>query len=346
MPGTWVKHELSGGDRIGECLLNGHTIDEAIILTGNMTEYWQKGLEFIKNLPTNDNYAREEQISNAVSIGYIFNSGYNVLRFYKLRHLLGTKQGDALSILKQMEEIVKEEIKISSSLIPICENDKRIGYHTEANGYKIFPEKLKWRISELENLLKEEFPLAQKRILKGEIPLEFYYGLDKGYSKIKEQNNEDTPIWNTFTTYDGEKDLNTAIRVFEDGNGTNIQIKVNHNDKIVIKPEFKVMFPTIPLIIEKGKFKINPANYYSVPNDRVNAEMKNFNFTKTVSGSEKIYTLSFKRETFDMDSNEPFRLAVYRDGKVGSTLVKATKYYDVQLIRSVLFPEHYCFFIK
>ena len=105
MPGTWVKHELSGGDRIGECLLNGHTLDEAIALTGQMKNYWQKGLQFIKNIPTNNYYAREEQISNATSIGYIFNSGYNVLRFYKLRHLLGTKQGEALSLLKQMKEI-------------------------------------------------------------------------------------------------------------------------------------------------------------------------------------------------------------------------------------------------
>ena len=180
-----------------------------------------------------------------------------------------------------MKEIVLNEIKISTALIPICEKDSRIGYHTEANGYKIFPEKLKWRISELENLLKTEFPLVEQRILKGEIPLEFYYGLGKGYSKISVQKNNDAPIWNTFTNYDGEKDLDTAIRVYENDFGTHIQIKVNHNDKIVIKPEFKVMFPTVPLVIENGKFKIDPANYYSVPKDRVNAEMKNFNFTST-----------------------------------------------------------------
>ena len=346
LPGTWVKHELSGGDRIGECLLNGHNLDEAIILTGKMKDYFNQGLQYISNLPTNNNYVRKEQISNALAIGYIFNSGNNVLKFYKLRHLLGTKQGDALTILKQMETIVKEEIEISKNLIPICEKDSRIGYHTEANGYKIFPEKLKWRISELEKLLKTEFLLVEDNIKNGKLPLEFYYGLAKGYSKIAVQNGNEEPIWNTFTNYNGEKDLNTKLRIYEDNDGCHIQIKVNHNDKIVIKPEFKVMFPTIPLVIENGKFTITPANYYSVPADMVNSEKKKFKFIKTTNGKKRVYTLSFKRETFNMENSEPFRLAVYREGEKGSTLVKATKYYDSQLIRSYFFPEHYCFFVK
>ena len=345
MPGTWVKHELVGGDRIGECLLNGHTIDEAVTLVSIMNEEWQKGLEIIKDIPTST-YARFEQISNATAIGYIFKSGLNVLKFYQLRHLLGTNQGDALSLLKQMQEIANEEIEISKALIPICEKDSRIGYHSEANGYKIFPEKLKWRISELEKLLKTEFPLVENRILNKEIPLEFYFGLSKGYTKIAIQKDVNAPIWNAFTKYDGEKDLDTALRVYEDENGTHVQIKVNHNDKIVIKPEFNIMFPTAPLTIEKGKFKINPANSFSLPKDRVKAEMKKFIFSTVKTANEKIYTLSFKRESLNMVSTEPFRLAVYRDGKESSTLVKATKYYGVQLIRSYLFPEHYCFFVK
>lgn len=346
MPGTWVKHELVGGDRIGECLLNGHTIDEAITLTGTLSKYWYNGLEYIKNLETKNNYAREEQISNATAIGYIFNSGNNVLKFYKLRHLLGTNQGDGLSILKQMKEIVLQELEISKALIPICEKDTRIGYHSEANGYKIFPAKLKWRISELEKLLKTEFPLVENKILKGEIPLEFYYGLTNGYTKIAIQNSADAPIWKEFTKYDGTKDLDTSLRVYEDERGVNVQIKVKHNDKILIKPEFNIMFPTAPLTIEKGKFKINPANSFSVPKDRVKAEMEKFNFTSQNCGDEKIYTLSFKRESLNMANNEPFRLAVYRQGEIESTLVKATKYYGVQLIRSLLFPEHYCFFTR
>ena len=346
MPGTWVNYEMSGGDRIGECLLNGHTIDEAITLIGRMNDYWQQGLSYIKRIDTKGNYSRSEQISNATAIGLIFNSGYNILRFYKLRHLLGTRQGNALELLSQMRDIVLEEIDISTALIPITEKDNRIGYHSEANGYKIFPEKLKWRIEELKKLLDTEFPLVEKRIKDGLVPLDFYYGNAEGYTKEFIQDKNDTPVWRTFTKYDGEKDLDTGARVYEDEDGVHIQVKVNHNDKITIKPEFNIMFPTIPLTVQNNKFVIEPSNGYSMPKDRAKKEERKFKFDLQKNGKEKIYTISFKRETLNMTADEPFRLAVYRDGKVESTMIKATKYYDSQLLRGWLFLEHYCFFIK
>ena len=346
MPATWLNFELSGGDRIGECLLNGHTLDEALTLIGRMNEGWQKGLQFIKDIDTKGNYSRSEQISNATAIGLIFNSGYNVLKFYKLRHLLGTGQGNALELLNQMRDIVLEEIDISTALLPISQNDNRIGYHSEAYGYKIFPKKIEWRIGELKKLLDAEFPLVEKRIKDGLVPLDFYYGNADGYAKEFIQGKADTPSWRTFTKYDGEKDLDTGARVYEDEDGVHIQIKANHSDKITIKPEFHVMFPTIALNIEKNKFIIHDHTHFSVPADRVRAEMKNFSFNFEKVGKDKIYTLSFKREKLDMAKGEPFRLAIYREGKVESTLVKATKYYEPQLIRSYFFPEHYCFFVN
>lgn len=346
MPATWLNFELSGGDRIGECLLNGHTLDEALALVGRMHESWQKGLEFVKDIKTNGNYARSEQIDNAMAIGLIFNSGYNILRFYKLRHLLGTGQGDANLLLKQMKEIVFDEIKISQALLPISEKDKRIGYHSEAYGYKIFPKKLIWRIEQLEKLLQTEFPLVEKRINDGLLPLEFYYGLADGYTREFIQATNDTPTFRTFTKYDGQKDCDTSLRVYEDSDGCHIEIKANHNDKIIIKPEFNVMFPTIPLYIEKGKFIIHDHTHMSVPADRVRAETNKFSFKRETNGKQKIYTISFKRHILGMTENEPFRLAVYREGEIESTLVKATKYFEPQLIRNHFFPEHYCFFVK
>jgi hypothetical protein len=345
MPGTWVNYEMSGGDRIGECLLSGHTIDEAITLVGRMNKFWKQGLKHFSSVKTKT-YSRKEQVSNATAIGLIFNSGYNVLRFYKLRHLLGTNQGNLLEILKELKQIVKEEIEISTDLIPVCENDSRIGYHSEANGHKIFPAKLKWRIDKLNELLSTEFPLVEQRIKDGKIPLEFYYGLNDGYTKEFIQSDTEQPKYRTFTKYDGEKDEGTALRVYENDNGCHIQIKVNHNDDIVIKPEFNIMFPTIPLSIKNGKFTIESLSLYSISQDKVKPEMKKFKFSSEKMGKDKIYTLSFKRETLGIAENEPFRIAVYRQGKTESTLVKATKYYAPQLLRGWLFPEHYCFFIS
>ncbi len=344
MSGTWVNDEMSG-DRIGECLLNGHTIDEAITLVGRMNKFWKQGLKQFSSVKTKT-YSRKEQVSNATAIGLIFNSGYNVLKFYKLRHLLGTNQGNSLEILKELKQIVKEEIEISTNLIPICENDSRIGYHSEANGHKIFPAKLRWRIDKLNELLLTEFPLVEQRINEEKIPLEFYYGLNDGYTREFIQDNTEQPKFRTFTKYNGEKDEGTALRVYEDDSGCHIQIKVNHNDDIVIKPEFHIMFPTIALNIRNGKFIIDRFDAFSVPTDKVKPEMKKFKFTSKKTVNDKIYTLSFKRETLGLTENEPFRIAVYRQGETESTLVKATKYYAPQLIRSWLFTEHYCFFIK
>lgn len=346
MPATWLNYEMSGGDRIGECLLNGHTIDEALILVGRINEGWKKGLEYMSSIDDKGSYSRSEQVSNAKAIGLIFNSGYNILRFYKLRHLLATNQGDALELLAQLKDIVLEEMQISTNLLPISENDNRIGYHSEAYGYKIFPAKLKWRIAELEKLLETEFPLVEKRIKDGLVPLDFYYGNGEGYTKEFIQDKDDAPCFRTFTKYDGEVDNDTGARVYEDNDGVHIQIRATHNDKITIKPEFHIMFPTIPLTIEKNRFTIHDNTHWSVPADRVRAEMKKFSFNYQKIGKEKLYTISFKREKLNMVENEPFRLAIYREGKVESTLVKATKYYGLQLLRFHFFPEHYCFFVN
>jgi hypothetical protein len=311
-----------------------------------MNENWKQGLKYISSIDTKGNYSRSEQISNATAIGLIFNSGYNILKFYKLRHLLGTCQGNALELLEQMKNIVKEEIEISTALLPISQNDNRIGYHSEAYGYKIFPKKIEWRIGELKKLLDTEFPLVEKRIKDGLVPLDFYYGNGDGYTKEYIQTADETPEFRTFTKYDGEKDLDTGARVYEDNLGVHIQIKANHNDKITIKPEFNIMFPTIPLTIEKNKLVIHSHTHMSVPEDRVKAERNKFKFDYKKNGKEKIYTITFNRKTLGMVNGEPFRLAIYRDGKVESTLVKATKYYEPQLIRGHFFPEHYCFFIN
>ena len=56
-----------------------------------------------------------------------------------------------------MESIVKEEINRSLRMVELCRFDSRLGFHSEAEGYKYFPEKLLWRIKQPENLLKDDF---------------------------------------------------------------------------------------------------------------------------------------------------------------------------------------------
>lgn len=346
MPGTWLKSERSGGDRIGECLLNGHTIDEAITLVEKICKFWADGLDCMKAIPTMNSEERDEQLRNATAIKLIFNSGLNVLKFYKLRHLLGTLQGDE-NTLSKMKNIVLEEIKISTELIPLTEKDIRIGYHSEANGYKIFPEKLKWRIDKLNELLSTEFVEVENRISKGQIPLEFYYGLNDGSTRkiISETPNEKD--WIFFKLADGKTDENTALRVYDDNEKIHIQIKTDDkSDVIRIKPEFNIMFPKIPMRIENGKFSVERANAFSVPKDRIKPENAKFEFNSAKIENGYLYTISFVRKTIDMTEKEPFRLGVWRMGKINSTLLHAKKTFASQLIRAEFSPEHYCFFVK
>ena len=346
MPGTWLKSEQSGGDRIGECLLNGHNIDEAITLVGNMCNYWSQGLQFMTNIDSENSEVRDEQKRNAQAISLIFRSGLNILKFYKLRHVLGTLQGGT-EILEQMKDIVNEEIEISSALIPLSEKDIRIGYHSEANGYKIFPEKLRWRIEKLKELLSTEFKEVENRLNNNQIPLKFYYGLNDGSVRKIIKNIPDESDWVYFILEDGSIDKNTALRVYEDEIGCHIQIKVNSiEDAIRIKPEYNIMFPKIPLNVINGKFTIVPSNAFSVPKYKVKTEKAKFKFSSKKVNGEFIHTITFDRNTMDMQENEPFRLGVWRSGKINSTLLNANRYFTSQLIRGEFSPEHYCFFVK
>jgi hypothetical protein len=347
MPGTWLKSEMSGGDRIGECLLNGHTIDEALTLVERINSNWEKGLKYFIPLNVETNQTRAEQISNASAIGLIFKSGYNVLLFYKLRHLLGTRQGDAKQLLEQMKNIVLEEISISTALIPITENDNRIGYHSEANGYKIFPAKLKWRIEKLEELLKTEFVQVEQNIESGKLPLNFYYGLHDPSKRYVLGTCDNSP-WKYFTLENGETDFNTAIKAFDNGEFISLQINLKGAvDNIEIKPEFNIMFPTIPFYVKNDKFIINRAHAYSITNEDTAREMRKFKFKcEILSENERVYTIKFARKTFNMAQNEPFRLLINRSGSITSSLLQSDEYFTAQLIRGELSPGKYCFFIK
>ena len=75
---------------------------------------------------------------------------------------------------------------ISEEMIPVCELDNRIGYHSEAHGHKIFPEKLTARIEKLKELLLTEFVEVRERIEGGDAPLEFYSGIG---SKVEYAND-------------------------------------------------------------------------------------------------------------------------------------------------------------
>jgi hypothetical protein len=185
---TWRLDYSTSGDSIGECMIV-FSIRETIKLCKEMVKHWEKGLNILKDISFDyqDNLARLKDIGVAEALGIQFKSGVNILRFYDLREQIlwnrsfnqtdheknsyghmGSENKSApfsrIKCLDEMARIVKDEIKQSARMIELCKFDSRLGFHSEAEGYKYFPEKLLWRIKQLESLLEDDFPRMREMI--------------------------------------------------------------------------------------------------------------------------------------------------------------------------------------
>jgi hypothetical protein len=63
-----------------------------------------------------------------------------------------------------MRRIVGEELCLDRELLALSEKDTRLGFHSEAEGYKYFPAKIRWRMNQLQELLRSEFPRVEARV--------------------------------------------------------------------------------------------------------------------------------------------------------------------------------------
>ena len=195
----------AGGDRIGECIGDKLTLNEVLELCRIVTTKWHSGLTFMEKFE--ENYANEPErkldILVAKAIGLQFQSGYNILKFYSLREdMFRSKGRKRLKMLDDMMHIINAEIENSEKMIVLCHQDSRLGYHSEAEGYKYWPAKLEWRIKQLKRVLSYDFPAAKRLILNNQIMFPEYSGikpvgmvmncLSKGtdvYNTIQEKNN-------------------------------------------------------------------------------------------------------------------------------------------------------------
>jgi hypothetical protein len=179
---TWQLDSGTSGDCIAECL-GDYSIEEAMELCRRMSEKWNEGVAVMTDLRKHfsGSSARLKDIALAEAIGLQFASGYDILHFYALREKLFKASDDSKNdILDKMEAVVLKEMDISRRMIELCENDSRLGFHSEAEGYKYFPEKLKWRISMLEELIKKDFPKARNNRLTVPVDSDEIYRCNRG----------------------------------------------------------------------------------------------------------------------------------------------------------------------
>jgi hypothetical protein len=171
------------GDRIGECIGDVLTLSETVELTRRMSTAWDRGVSILNGIE--HHYQNEPErildIGVARALGIQFRSGYNILKFYLLREEMLRMEGkERLDILKQLIHIIHEEIDLDTQLLKLCEKDSRLGFHSEAEGYKYFPEKIRWRMQQLQNLLANDVPEMEKIILNDELLFPEYTGKKPG----------------------------------------------------------------------------------------------------------------------------------------------------------------------
>ena len=349
MPSTWLLSDMVGSDRVCDSLLDGHTLPEAVELCRRMSNGWDEGVALISAVKRGVYPDAEEQITVALATGLIFRSGYNTLRFYDMRNELALGHTDNPSaLLREMACVVEEEIKISEALIPICKADNRIGYHSEAHGYKIFPEKLEWRIAEMKKLLSEEFKVVEDRISRGERPLPFYYGeCEESVRYEIEKGCISEAKWLNFVTRSGYSTENARIRASYCEGGYELEIEViGEYDCVRVDPEFKMFHRTSPLFLSGGKLEIKESAGYSLFGKRLEEMRSIFTVQSKNDGNKEYYALKIPSEALGMRVGDPFRLmiSVYRENERRETLGKDDRVVE-RLVLGRFSPDAFVFFV-
>lgn len=275
LPRSWQTIDPVNGDRIGECLLNGHTMEEALTLCHGMWESWREGLS---QLPAPSGYyPQDEQSWVAQALEIQFHSGVNILEFYRRRDLLGRGEGDPRELLEQLRQLVFAEIENSRALLCLCLKDNRLGYHSEGEGFKYFPEKLESRIAQLEQLLKTEFVQVEERIQEGLPPLEYYQGVEEdstAYSLV--HGPIQSAAWADFDR------PGAGFRAAIDGGELVMELRDSQKGEFSISPEFRLLWPDANVCIgSDGRVSVpyNVQLYAQVFGEKQEAELARWRVT-------------------------------------------------------------------
>ena len=85
------------------------------------------------------------------ALDILFASAHHIFRFYQLRL-------EARGFTQEMRAIMEQEIRHSERMRNLCLKDSRLGFHSEAENYKFFPEKPEARIAFLKEMLANPLP--------------------------------------------------------------------------------------------------------------------------------------------------------------------------------------------
>ena len=226
---TWKPEDPPSGDTIGECLEN-HTIEEATLLGLRMARgvrvHNAKGEDVLDELAAkwSGDKERSRDIGVMKALEYQFLSGSNILGFYLDRakaiyasRVIGDNR-TALSALRRMDAAVTREEELTRKILPIAEDDSRIGFHSEAEAHQYHPAKLRWRLGELAE--------TRKRIL------EIITAVSDGakYPESAFERNAPSCEVGDFVPYNGGR---FRVRIEENGDYT-FDVEMEKKDNVTI----------------------------------------------------------------------------------------------------------------
>lgn len=317
LPRTWQSLDPIDGDRIGECLLDGHTLEEALELLSIICAGWEKGTALLENtIEALDCEASREHLSLVRALRLLFSGARDILCFYLLRDRLGRREGDAPTLLSELRGLVKTQISYSEAMIPLCETDGRLGYHSEAEGFKFFPEKLTDRIEHLKQLLDTEFPEVERRIADGLAPLAYYQGEDGGFAKRCEapENIEDAQ-WQTVGS---SSRFRAAVKDTE----LTLELVSDTRTVFTLCPEWNLMWPAANVsIAADGKKSLGGESrmYYSLFGDRYDKQLSRYD-VKVLSETGTHLTVKVNLAKFGLTAPRVMKLKL----RAGSELWQST----------------------
>lgn len=305
LPRSWQLTDKPDGDRIGEALQCGHTLEEAVELTHIMKDEWKAGVALLpENTPVEQN-----SVANALDV--MISSGNNIMRFYELRHALAYSKEGKLALLDEMERIVDDEMINSEKMIALCEEDSRLGYHSEAEGYKYFPKKLRSRIENLKELKQTEFVRTRENILAGKTPLRWYLGEEgPGYQMTVGKVALET------APYEKIADQDAAFRAAYDDEFLYVELKGAPDTRFRMHFEYLLMWPSPGVIFEKGEKRLSmwATTHQSIFGEKIQAELDKYQLLAN-EPDDGHYLIAIPRKDVGWEEDRPIRVMMAANDK-------------------------------
>ena len=167
LPRSWQR-DRADGDTIGECL-EGFDLDEACSLAERMCVELEdtSDLDALAAKYAGD-VRRSRELGVMQSFRILCRSGRDILKFYRARRdavfasRLRHDNAEALRQVREMTLLATGAKAHAAQILPLCERDSRLGFHSEAETYKFHPELLKWRQLSLDRTLARLGEIAQE----------------------------------------------------------------------------------------------------------------------------------------------------------------------------------------